>query len=166
MNRTIRQRALDLAARLAALYAGATLLPFGMDKLQGTGGSIQGFRQIGAGFGVDPTFFRFFVGAQEVSVALLLFAAIFVDFGGRLPRLEAVARRLTQLGALGLVATMVGALATEAIVRPGQQDWLVRIALRLLAVGVFATLWSIRRYGLPRAVARVLPAKLTPVTGL
>jgi hypothetical protein len=42
---------------------------------------------------------------------------------------------------------MIGALATEYLVRPGQQDWLVAIALRLIAVGVPLTVWSVVRFG-------------------
>ena len=50
--------------------------------------------------------------------------------------------------------TMLGALATEFYVRPGQQDWLVALALRLIAIGVPLTIWSFVRFELPWLRAR------------
>jgi hypothetical protein len=44
---------------------------------------------------------------------------------------------------------MAGALATEYVVRPGQQPWLVTIALQLMAVGVPLTAWSVLRFEMP-----------------
>ncbi len=159
---SLGRRALDGAAVAGALYAAAKLWPFGVAKLQGTGGSLQGFRQIGTAFGVDPTAFRLFVGAQEVAVSLALGATLLAVVLPRLlPRLLP---RVTQLGALGLVATMAGALATELIVRPGQQDWLVRLALALLGVGLVLSVWALRRFGLPRLPGRALPSSPAPAT--
>ena len=66
---------------------------------------------------------------------------------GMVPAAQRLARFGVQLAAPGLVATMIGALATEYLVRPGQQDWLVAIALRLIAVGVPLTVWSVVRFG-------------------
>lgn len=136
----------DIAATVAALYASSQLLPFAIDKLTGTGSSIEGFAQIGAGLGVDPTFFRYFVGVQEllVSAGLAASLAVFLPW---LPAVQRLARFGLQLAAPGLVATMIGALATEYVVRPGQQAWLVAIALRLLALGVVLTAWSVQRFG-------------------
>ena len=137
---------MDTVAIAAALYASSVLLPFAIDKLTGTGSSIEGFAQIGAGLGVDPTFFRYFVGVQELLVALGLAAAL-VAFLPWLPAVQRLARLGVQLAVPGLVATMIGALATEYLVRPGQQDWLVAIALRLIAVGVPLSAWSVLRFG-------------------
>ena len=142
----VRLRLIDIVAIAAALYASSVLFPFAIDKLTGTGSSIEGFAQIGAGLGVDPTFFRYFVGVQELLVALGL-AASLVAFLAWLPAVQRLARFGVQLAAPGLVATMIGALATEYLVRPGQQDWLVAIALRLIAVGVPLTVWSVVRFG-------------------
>lgn len=142
----VRFRLVDTVAIAAALYASTVLLPFAIDKLTGTGSSIEGFAQIGAGIGVDPTFFRHFVGAQELLVALGLAAAL-VAFLPWWPAVQRLARLGVQLAAPGLVATMIGALATEYYVRPGQQDWLVAIALRLIAIGVPLTVWSVLRFG-------------------
>lgn len=145
-TRTLRLSVIDLIAVAAAFYASSRLLPFAIDKLTGTGSSIEGFAQIGAGIGVDPTFFRYFVGVQELLVALGLAAALVV-FLPWLPAVARLARLGVQMAAPGLVATMLGALATEYYVRPGQQDWLVAIALRLLAIGVPLTAWSVWRFG-------------------
>lgn len=147
-TRTTRQLVVDTTAQAAAIYAAIRLLPFAIDKLTGTGSSIQGFAQIGAGLGVDPTFFRYFVGAQELLVSLGLAASV-LAFISLLPALQWLGRLGVRLAAPGLVATMAGALATEFYVRPGQQDWLVALALRLLAVGVPLTAWSILRFELP-----------------
>ncbi len=145
-SRPARLFVIDIVATAAAVYASSQLLPFAIDKLTGTGSSIEGFAQIGAGLGVDPTFFRYFVGAQELLVALGLAAAPVV-FLPWLPALRRLARFGVQLAAPGLVATMIGALGTEYLVRPGQQDWLVAIALRLIAIGVPLTAWSLFRFG-------------------
>ncbi len=144
--RPVRLLVIDTVAIAAALYASSVLLPFAIDKLTGTGSSIEGFAQIGAGIGVDPTFFRYFVGMQELLVSLGL-AASLVAFLPWLPAVQRLARLGVQMAAPGLVATMVGALATEYVVRPGQQDWLVAIALRLIAIGVPLTAWSVFRFG-------------------
>lgn len=140
--------AIDTVAQIAALYAASLLLPFAIDKLAGTGSSIEGFAQIGAGLGVNPTFFRYFVGAQELAVSVGLAAAL-VAFLPQVPRLERLGRLGVRLGAPGLVATMIGALATEFYVRPGQQDWLVALAVKLLEIGVPLTIWSFARFELP-----------------
>lgn len=145
-TRPVRLLVIDTIATAAAIYAASQLMPFAIDKLTGTGSSIEGFAQIGAGLGVDPTFFRYFVGVQELLVSLGL-AATLVVFLPWLPAVQRLARFGVQLAAPGLVATMVGALATEYYVRPGQQDWLVAIALRLIAVGVPLTVWSVVRFG-------------------
>ena len=142
----VRFRLIDAVAIAAALYASSVLFPFAIDKLTGTGSSIEGFAQIGAGLGVDPTFFRYFVGVQELLVSLGLAAAL-VAFMPWLPAVQRLARFGVQLAAPGLVATMIGALATEYVVRPGQQDWLVAIALRLVAIGIPLTAWSVARFG-------------------
>jgi hypothetical protein len=145
-SRPVRLLVIDTVATAAAIYASSQLLPFAIDKLTGTGSSIEGFAQIGAGLGVDPTFFRYFVGMQELLVSLGL-AASLVAFLRWVPAVQRLARFGIQLAAPGLVATMVGALATEFVVRPGQQDWLVAIALRLIAIGVPLTVWSVARFG-------------------
>lgn len=145
-TRSVGLVVVDTIAMAAAIYASSQLLPFALDKLTGTGSSIEGFAQIGAGIGVDPTFFRYFVGLQELLVSVGLAAALFLWFS-RLPAMQRLARLGVQMAAPGLVATMVGALATEYYVRPGQQDWLVAIALRLLALGVPLTAWSLLRFG-------------------
>lgn len=142
----VRFRLIDAVAIAGALYASSVLFPFAIDKLTGTGSSIEGFAQIGAGIGVDPTFFRYFVGVQELLVSLGLAAAL-VAFMPWLPAVQRLARFGVQLAAPGLVATMIGALATEYVVRPGQQDWLVAIALRLVATGIPLTAWSVARFG-------------------
>ncbi|MBL8138016.1 MAG: hypothetical protein JNL48_15435 [Acidobacteria bacterium] len=142
----VRFRLIDTVAIAAALHASSVLLPFAIDKLTGTGSSIEGFAQIGAGIGVDPTFFRYFVGVQELLVALGLAAAL-VAFMPWWRAVQRLARLGVQLAAPGLVATMIGALATEYFVRPGQQDWLVAIALRLIAIGVPLTVWTVLRFG-------------------
>ena len=79
-TRSARVFAVDTAAMAAALYAASQLLPFAIDKLTGTGSSIEGFAQIGAGIGVDPTFFRYFVGLQELLVSTGLAASLFAFF--------------------------------------------------------------------------------------
>lgn len=140
--------ALDTAAQLLAVYAAAKLVPFGFDKLLGTGHSIEGFRQIGEGWGVDPTAFRYFVGVQEVLVSLGLFAAV-VAFVSRVPKLAFLGQLGIRLSAPGLVATSIGALATEWLVRPGQQPWLVDLAIRLLVMGVVLTAWTVARFEIP-----------------
>lgn len=145
-TRSVRLLALDTVATAAAIYAASRLLPFAIDKLTGTGSSIEGFAQIGAGIGVNPTFFRYFVGVQELLVSVGLAASLFA-FVASLPIVQRLGRLGVQLAAPGLVATMVGALATEYYVRPGQQDWLVAIALRLVAVGVPLTAWTVLRFG-------------------
>jgi hypothetical protein len=147
-TRTTRQLVVDTIAQAAAIYAATRLLPFALDKLTGTGSSIQGFAQIGAGIGVDPTFFRYFVGIQELLVSLGLAASV-LAFLPQMPAAQWLARLGVRLAAPGLIATMAGALATEFYVRPGQQDWLVALALRLLAVGVPLTAWSVLRFELP-----------------
>lgn len=138
----------DTIAQAGALYAASLLLPFATDKLAGTGSSIEGFAQIGAALGVNPTFFRYFVGVQELAVALGLAAAV-VAFLPLVPWLARLGCLGIRLGAPGLVATMIGALATEFYVRPGQQDWLVALALRLLQIGVPLTIWSFVRFEWP-----------------
>lgn len=145
-TRSVGLVVVDTIAMAAAIYAASLLLPFAIDKLTGTGSSVEGFAQIGAGIGVDPTFFRYFVGLQELLVSVGLAAALFLWFS-RLPAAQRLARLGVQMAAPGLIATMVGALATEYYVRPGQQDWLVAIALRLLALGVPLTAWSLLRFG-------------------
>lgn len=144
-TRTPLQIVVDTLAQAAALYAASLLLPFAIDKLTGTGSSIEGFAQIGAGIGVNPTFFRYFVGVQELLVSVGLAAGVlaFAPLGSTL---QGLARLGMRLGAPGLVATMLGALATEFYVRPGQQNWLVALALRLLALGVPLTIWSLARF--------------------
>lgn len=144
----------DTLAQVGALYAASFLMPFATDKLTGTGSSIEGFAQIGAGLGVDPTFFRYFVGLQELAVSLGLAAAL-VAFLPWLPPLQRLGRLGVRLGAPGLVATMIGALGTEFYVRPGQQDWLVALALRLLAIGVPLTVWTFLRFERPWLQARI-----------
>jgi len=145
--------AVDTLAQAGALYAASLLLPFATDKLTGTGSSIEGFAQIGAALGVNPTFFRYFVGMQELAVSIGLAAAV-VAFLPVVPWLARLGRLGIRLGAPGLVATMLGALATEFYVRPGQQDWLVALALRLIAIGVPLTIWSFVRFELPWLRAR------------
>ena len=145
--------AVDTLAQAGALYAASLLLPFATDKLTGTGSSIEGFAQIGAALGVNPTFFRYFVGMQEMAVSIGLAAAV-VAFLPVVPWLARLGRLGIRLGAPGLVATMLGALATEFYVRPGQQDWLVALALRLIAIGVPLTIWSFVRFELPWLRAR------------
>lgn len=147
-RRTSRQLVIDTIALAAAVYASTRLLPFAIDKLTGTGSSIEGFAQIGAGIGVDPTFFRYFVGLQELLVSLGLAASV-LAFVPQLPAVQWLARLGVRLAAPGLIATMVGALATEYYVRPGQQAWLVALALQLLAVGVPLTAWSVIRFEWP-----------------
>ncbi len=147
-TRTTRQLFVDTLAQAAAIYAAIRLLPFAIDKLTGTGSSLQGFAQIGAGIGVDPTFFRYFVGVQELLVSLGLIASV-VAFVSLVPALQWLGRLGVRLAAPGLVATMAGAIATEFYVRPGQQDWLVALALRLLVVGIPLTAWSVLRFELP-----------------
>jgi len=155
-ERTPIEVAIDTVAQAGAVFAAYRLLPFATDKLTGTGSSIEGFAQIGAGIGVDPTLFRFAVGTQELLVSIGLAAAAFT-FLRQLPVLQRAARLGVGLGAPGLVATMLGALATEFYVRPGEQDWLVALALRLLAVGVPLTVWSLLRFGAPwRPVGRAI----------
>lgn len=147
-KRTTGQHVVDTIAQAAAVYASTRLLPFAIDKLTGTGSSIQGFAQIGAAIGVDPTFFRYFVGLQELLVSLGL-AASALAFLPQLPALQRLGRLGVRLAAPGLIATMLGALATEFAVRPGQQTWLVVLALQLLAVGVPLTAWSVLRFEWP-----------------
>ena len=146
-QRTPSDVVVDTVAQIAAFSAAWQLMPFAIDKLTGTGSSIEGFAQIGAGLGVDPTFFRYFVGLQELLVSVGLAAAVLAF----LPQvsLQRLGRFGVRLGAPGLVATMIGALGTEFLVRPGEQDWLVAIALRLLALGVALTVWSALRFELP-----------------
>jgi hypothetical protein len=153
-TRTTRQLVVDTMAQAAAVYAVTLLLPFAIDKLTGTGSSIQGFAQIGAAIGVDPTFFRYVVGVQELLVSLGLAAAVFA-FLPQVRPLQSLARLGVRLGAPGLVATMCGALATEFFVRPGQQDWLVALALRLLAIGLPLTAWTVLRFEVPWLRARL-----------
>ncbi|MEM6730238.1 MAG: hypothetical protein AAF658_01710, partial [Myxococcota bacterium] len=141
---------IDSLIQLASVYAGYVLIGFGFDKVLGINSSIAGFKQIGAGLGVDPTAFRYFVGAQEIGVSLALFAAALVFLPERFSLLQTWARRVYLAGSVGLVATMVGALATEAIVRPGEQNWLVYLAIRLGVIGVFASAWALRSFGLGR----------------
>ena len=148
LKRTSRQLVVDTIALAAAVFASTRLLPFAIDKLTGTGSSIEGFAQIGAGLGVDPTFFRYFVGLQELLVSLGLAASVFA-FLPQLPAVQGLARLGVRLAAPGLIATMAGALATEFYVRPGQQAWLVALALQLLAVGVPLTAWSVIRFEMP-----------------
>ena len=147
-KRSARQLLVDTIAVIGAVYASTLLMPFAIDKLTGTGSSVEGFAQIGAGIGVDPTLFRYFVGLQELLVSLGLAASV-VAFLPGLPALQRPAQFGVRLAAPGLVATMCGALATEFYVRPGQQDWLVALALRLLAIGVPLAAWSIVRFELP-----------------
>jgi hypothetical protein len=147
-QRTTPQLVVDILAQMAAVYASTLLMPFAIDKLTGTGSSIEGFAQIGAGIGVDPTLFRYFVGVQELLVAAGLAAAVLAFLPG-VPVLRGLARVAVRLAAPGLVATMTGALATEFYVRPGQQDWLVALALQLLAIGVPLTAWTVVRFELP-----------------
>lgn len=147
-KRTTRQLVVDTLAQAAAVFATIRLMPFAIDKLTGTGSSIQGFAQIGAGIGVDPTFFRYFVGVQELLVSLGLAASV-LAFLPQMPALQWLARLGVRFAAPGLIATMCGALATEFYVRPGQQTWLVALALQLLAVGVPLTAWSVLRFELP-----------------
>lgn len=144
-TRTSSEIVVDTVAQIAAVYAASLLLPFATDKLTGTGSSIEGFAQIGAGLGVNPTFFRYFVGLQELAVSVGLAAGLFA-FAPVGAMLRSLARLGIRLGAPGLVATMLGALATEFYVRPGQQDWLVALALRLLTFGVPLTIWSLARF--------------------
>lgn len=144
---------IDTIAQAGAVYAAWLLMPFAIDKLTGTGSSIEGFAQIGAGIGVDPTFFRYFVGVQELAVSIGLAAAV-VAWLQQVPWLQRLGRLGVRLGAPGLVATMLGALATEFYVRPGEQNWLVALALRLLALGVPLTLWTLVRFGWPWARPR------------
>ncbi|MEL6543881.1 MAG: hypothetical protein AAFQ82_04600 [Myxococcota bacterium] len=149
MKRKSLQVAIDSLSILASLYAGSVLFSFGRDKLLGINSSIQGFEQIGGALGVDPTAFRLFVGLQEVGVAFALFTAVLV----LIPKLPLVVQKVShitlQLGSLGLVGTMVGAIATELSVRPGQQDWLLYLGIRLATIGVFLSAWSFVRFGLP-----------------
>lgn len=144
----------DTLAQAGAVYAAWQLLPFAIDKLTGTGSSVEGFAQIGAGLGVNPTFFRYFVGVQELAVSIGLAAAV-VAFLPMLPPLQRLGRLGLRLGAPGIVATMSGALATEFYVRPGQQDWLVALALRLLAIGVPLTAWTFVRFERSWLLARL-----------
>ncbi|MEL6759969.1 MAG: hypothetical protein AAFP04_06160 [Myxococcota bacterium] len=164
MKHMALKRITDTLVQLAAVYAGFVLFGFGWDKLTGTNGSVQGFQQIGRGLGVDPTAFRIFVGVQEVAVALALFsaAALFTPAGPRLlSRLRDLARSVFPIATLGLLATMAGALATEFIVRPGEQNWLVVIAIRLSVIGLVALGWNVARFGLPTP-ARALANRLFP----
>jgi len=105
---------------------------------------------------VDPTFFRYFVGAQELLVSLGLAASV-LAFLHQVPALQWLARLGVRLAAPGLIATMSGALATEFLVRPGQQNWLVALALQLLAIGVPLTAWTVARFELPWLRARFAP---------
>jgi len=146
--RTPSEVVVDTVAQIAAFYATWQLMPFAIDKLTGTGNSIEGFAQIGGGLGVDPTLFRYFVGMQELLVSVGLAAAV-LAFLRQMPLLQQLGRFGVRLAAPGLIATMIGALGTEFLVRPGEQDWLVAIALRLLAVGVALAVWTVLRFELP-----------------
>ena len=101
LKRTSRQLVVDTIALAAAVFASTRLLPFAIDKLTGTGSSIEGFAQIGAGLGVDPTFFRYFVGLQELLVSLGLAASVFA-FLPQLPAVQGLARLGVRLAAPGL----------------------------------------------------------------
>lgn len=158
MKRNLKDRVIDTAIQGGALYAAFQMFRFGRDKVLGINSSIQGFEQIGAGLGVDPTFFRLFVGVQELAVAAALMTAAFVFLRG----VQGVARPVLQLGVLGLGATMAGALMTEFIVRPGEQNWLVYLALRLAVIGAVVGFWSVRRFGLPKTPRFWRPAALKP----
>lgn len=147
-KRTTGELVVDTIAQASAVYAATRLAPFAIDKLTGTGSSIQGFAQIGAGIGVDPTLFRYVVGGQELLVSLGLTASMFA-FLYQIPLLQRLARLGVRLATPGLVATMIGAIATEFYVRPGQQDWLVVLALQLLAIGVPLAAWSALRFEWP-----------------
>ncbi|MEM9070533.1 MAG: hypothetical protein AAGE52_18655 [Myxococcota bacterium] len=146
MKRSTKQKVLDTVVQGVSLYAAAKLLPFAIDKLASDPNAVAGFRQLGAGLGVDPTMFRYFVGGQELLVSIGLIAAAFAFLGGRVPRLERLARLGAFLGGAGLVATMGGAIATEYIVRPGQQQWLVTLAIQLLVLGAVVAGWSVVRF--------------------
>lgn len=154
MQRTQAQRVVDGLAFFGVLYAGAILGRFGLDKLLGINSSVEGFQQIGRGLGVDPTGFRYFVGVQELGVAAALFASALMLLPWIGEGLRRRGRFVFLVAAVGLLATMIGAIATEFIVRPGEQDGLLSIALRLTALGAVFLVWALVRFGLPWRASR------------
>ncbi|MEO1173697.1 MAG: hypothetical protein AAFX94_16850 [Myxococcota bacterium] len=152
MKRSVQALVLDSAVQGGALYAAFQMFRFGRDKVLGINSSVEGFQQIGAGFGVDPDAFRLFVGTQELLVAGALAAAALVF----LRAAQSIARPALQIGVVGLGATMVGALVTEFYVRPGEQNWLVYLALRLIVIGAVVGFWSVKRFGIPLPLRALL----------
>ena len=147
-------RVIDTSVQAVSAYAGYLLLGGAWPKLTGAAGAVAGFRQLGAAVGIDPTIFRLGVGASELLVSLALWGAAFAFVGGGDSPLAQAGRWSARLGGGGLVATMMGALATEFLVRPGEQDWLVRLAVQLLAMGTVVTVWALLRFGLPMSTNR------------
>ncbi|MEM6957195.1 MAG: hypothetical protein AAF411_26720 [Myxococcota bacterium] len=153
MTRTNTHKILDTAAQGLALYAALLLWPFAFGKLAGDPSALQGMRQIALHFGADPTLLRYALGIQEALVILGLAAGSFAFVGPRFSRLQRVARLGAVLGGLGLGLTMGGALATEFIVRPGEQAWLVDLALKLMVFGTVVAAWAVHRFRPQREVA-------------
>ena len=166
MTRTKLQVVIDSTVQLAALYAAYVIFGFGLDKVLGQNGAIAGMRQVANAVGVDPTLFRYFVGTQELLVGTALFTAVAL-FIPRVPSLvQRVNRAVFTLGALGLIATMAGGIATELFVRPGQQDWLLYLGIRLAVIGGFALTWGLARFGLPFKPRAIIASSSTAPRGL
>ncbi len=148
MNRfdePLRPTWLDRAAQLLSLAVGVQILQLAIPKLAAEPWMIQGFAQLGAGLGVDGELLRMVTGTTEALAGLSLLLAV----GAFVNRGRVFFRSATALGHGLMLGLMVGALATEFIVRPGQQPGLVQLAVTLLAASAIGAAWVVRRFGLP-----------------
>lgn len=117
--------------RMLATFAALTLGLFGALKLAAIDAEVALFERIAAAAGLEGLWFMYLTGTIELAVAGALLAV------HRTETTTPVLWRTAYLGgALGLIGTLGGAMATEFVVRPGEALGLVALAALLMMLGV------------------------------
>jgi hypothetical protein len=123
---------------LIILILAALMVFFALPKLQGWPVSITLFDQINRFSGFEGNWFRLMVGSLELFTGIvLLLAWLHANGFVRIPMGE----YLTGFALLLLLGTMVGALFTELVVRPGE-DWALTT---LSSVLIITSLFLLRK---------------------
>jgi DoxX-like family len=110
--------------RILSWLLALVLAAFSIPKLSASDVSLRLFGLINGFTGFEGRWFMYFTGAMELSVAALL--AISLVWVRGYP--------LWLFSILLVVGTMVGAIATEVLVRPGEDMILLSLAITMFAV--------------------------------
>ncbi|MEM9489300.1 MAG: hypothetical protein AAGC55_09155 [Myxococcota bacterium] len=132
MAEVVPSRGLLRVVYLLSIIAGAVLIYFAIPKLMAMPVSVAGFTAISQFLGWDSLWFMYFTGAAELifGVVLLIAAAGPLFFGHT--RLRPLA-----VGNVGLAGIMLGAIGVELVIRPGQANGLLILAIALLAAAAY-----------------------------